>query len=124
MNDKINRGQLVRTYIGEGLAPFKFEYKGYHGDSWKFERNMKGAVQTISIYPYRFDQSMITFELYTNVKNIPRGLKKVLLIGKNVHKTDIVMLIGIIIYLLFTVGVTGIYLSASHKLKVDLQYII
>lgn len=61
MNDKINRGQLVRTYIGEGLVPFKFEYKGYHGDSWKFERNMKGAVQTISIYPYRFDQSMITF---------------------------------------------------------------
>ena len=69
MNDKINRGQLVRTYIGEGLAPFKFEYKGYHGDSWKFERNMKGAVQTISIYPYRFDQRMITFELYTDVKN-------------------------------------------------------
>ncbi|MFR8427766.1 MAG: hypothetical protein ACLVCH_09625 [Roseburia inulinivorans] len=31
MNDKINRGQLVRTYIGEGLAPFKFEYKGYQG---------------------------------------------------------------------------------------------
>ena len=60
----------------------------------------------------------------TNVKNIPRGLKKVLLIGKNVNKTDIVMLIGIIIYLLFTVGVTGIYLFASHKLKVDLQYII
>ena len=60
----------------------------------------------------------------TIVKNIPRGLKKVLLIGKNVHKTDIVMLIGIIIYLLFTVGVTGIYLFASHKLKVDLQYII
>ena len=60
----------------------------------------------------------------TNVKNIPRGLKKVLLSGKNVHKTDIVMLIGIIIYLLFTVGVTGIYLFASHKLKVDLQYII
>ena len=60
----------------------------------------------------------------TKVKNIPRGLKNVLLIGKNVHKTDIVMLIGIIIYLLFTVGVTGIYLFASHKLKVDLQYII
>ena len=60
----------------------------------------------------------------TIVKNIPRGLKKVLLIGKNVHKTDIVMLIGIIFYLLFTVGVTGIYLFASHKLKVDLQYIL
>ena len=60
----------------------------------------------------------------TNVKNIQRGLKQVLLIGKNVHKTDIVMLIGIIVYLLFTVGVTGIYLFASHKLKVNLQYII
>ena len=60
----------------------------------------------------------------TNVKNIPRCLKKVLLIGKNVHNTDIVLLIGNIIYLLFTVGVTGIYLFASHKLKVDLQYII
>ena len=58
----------------------------------------------------------------TNVKNIPRGLKKVLLIGKNVHKTDIVMLIGIIIYWLFTVGVTGIYLFASHKLKVATVY--
>ena len=60
----------------------------------------------------------------TTIKNIPNGIKKVLLIGTNVQKTDIVMLIGIIIYLLFTVGVTGIYLFASHKLKVDLQYII
>ena len=32
----------------------------------------------------------------TNVKNIPRGLKKDLFIGKNVDKTDIVMLIRII----------------------------
>lgn len=90
MNDKINRGQLVRTYIGEGLAPFKFEYKGYHGDSWKFERNMKGAVQTISIYPYRFDQSMITFELYTNVKNSEYASK----IGTNVVSAS--MLDGIV----------------------------
>lgn len=90
MNDKINRGQLVRTYIGEGLVPFKFEYKGYHGDSWKFERNMKGAVQTISIYPYRFDQSMITFELYTNVKNSEYASK----IGTNVVSAS--MLDGIV----------------------------
>ena len=90
MNDKINRGQLVRTYIAEGLAPFKFEYKGYHGDSWKFERNMKGAVQTISIYPYRFDQSMITFELYTNVKNSEYASK----IGTNVVSAS--MLDGIV----------------------------
>ena len=69
MSDKINRGELVRKYIGEGMAPFKFEYKGYQNDSWKFERKFKEVVQTISIYPYRFDQSMITFELYTSVKN-------------------------------------------------------
>lgn len=73
-----------------GLAPFKFEYKGYHGDSWKFERNMKGAVQTISIYPYRFDQSMITFELYTNVKNSEYASK----IGTNVVSAS--MLDGIV----------------------------
>ena len=69
MSNHINRGELVRKYIGEAMAPFKFEYKGYQNDSWKFERKFKTAIQTISIYPYRFDQSMITFELYTNVKN-------------------------------------------------------
>ena len=69
MNEKINRGEFVKKYIGEGLAPFKFEYRGYQGDSWKFERKFKNVMQTVSIYPYRFDQSMITFELYTNVKN-------------------------------------------------------
>ena len=65
----MERGELVRKHIGEGMAPFKFEYKGYQNDSWKFERKFKEVVQTISIYPYRFDQSMITFELYTSVKN-------------------------------------------------------
>ena len=33
MSDKINRGELVRKYIGEGMAPFKFEYKGYQNVS-------------------------------------------------------------------------------------------
>ena len=58
----------------------------------------------------------------TTIKNIPRGLKKVLLIGENVHKVDMVILIGTIMYLLFTVGVVGIYLFANYKLKVHLQY--
>ena len=60
----------------------------------------------------------------TTIKNIPRGLKKVLLIGENVHKVDMVILIGTIMYLLFTVGVVGIYLFANYRLKVHLQYIL
>lgn len=68
MSEKINRGELVRKYIGEGIAPFKFEYRGYQGDSWKFEKKFKNVTQTISIYPYRFDQGMITFDLYTDAE--------------------------------------------------------
>ena len=60
----------------------------------------------------------------TTIKNIPNGLKRVLLIGKNVQKIDIIMLIGTIIYLMFTIGVIGIYLFASHEIKVDLQYVL
>ena len=59
----------------------------------------------------------------TTIKNIPRGLKKVLLIGENVHKVDMVILIGTIMYLLFTVGVVGIYLFANYKLKVHLKFL-
>ena len=58
------------------------------------------------------------------IKNIPNGWKRVLLIGKNVQKTDILMLIGTIIYLMFTIGVISIYLFASHEIKVALQYIL
>lgn len=35
-----------------------------------------------------------------------------------------VILIGTIMYLLFTVGVVGIYLFANYRLKVHLQYIL
>lgn len=65
---KLNRGKLVRKYIGEGIAPFKFEYCGYQGDSWKFQKKFGQVTQTISIYPYRFDNHMITFELYTDAR--------------------------------------------------------
>ena len=65
---KLNRGKLVRKYIGEGIAPFKFEYSGYLGDSWKFQKKFGQVTQTISIYPYRFDNHMITFELYTDAR--------------------------------------------------------
>jgi hypothetical protein len=56
MDNKTNRGKLVRKYIGEEIEKFKFEYKGYQNDSWKYERKFKGVIQTISIYPYRFEQ--------------------------------------------------------------------
>ena len=65
---KLNRGKLVRKYIGEAMAPFGFEYKGYKGDSWVFERKQKNVVQTIGICPYRFEPSWITFELYTTAR--------------------------------------------------------
>ena len=58
----------------------------------------------------------------TTIKNIPNGIKKVLLIGTNVQKTDITILIGTIIYLMFTIGVICIYVFASHETKVELQY--
>ena len=50
------------------MAPFGFGYKGYKGDSWVFERKQKNVVQTIGIYPYRFEPSWITFELYTTAR--------------------------------------------------------
>ena len=49
----------------------------------------------------------------TTIKNIPNGIKKVLLIGTNVQKTDITILIGTIIYLMFTIGVICIYVFAD-----------
>ena len=45
-----------------------------------------------------------------------------MLIGTNVQKTDITILIGTIIYLMFTIGVICIYVFASHETKVELQY--
>lgn len=64
----MNRGNLVRKYIGEALAPFKFEYCGYQGDCWVFEKKFGRITQTICISPYRFDANMMTFELYTDAR--------------------------------------------------------
>lgn len=64
----MNPGNLIRKYIGEGIAPFKFEYVGYQGDSWKFEKKFGRITQTISIYAYRFDKTMLSFELYTDAR--------------------------------------------------------
>ena len=64
----MNKGNLIKKYIGEGIAPFKFEYVGYQGDSWIFEKKFGRITQTISIYAYRFDKSMLSFELYTDAR--------------------------------------------------------
>ena len=64
---KIQKGKLIQKYIGEGIAPFKFTYQGRKGDSWIFEKEFKGVMQTISIYEYRFGKNMISFDLYTDV---------------------------------------------------------
>lgn len=64
---KMQKGKLIQQYIGEGIAPFKFTYQGRRGDSWIFEKNFNGVIQTISIYEYRFGENMISFDLYTDV---------------------------------------------------------
>lgn len=64
---KIQKGKLIQKYIGEGIAPFKFTYQGRKGDSWIFEKEFRGVIQTISLYEYRFGKNMISFDLYTNV---------------------------------------------------------
>lgn len=64
---KIQKGKLIEKYIGEGIASFKFTYQGRRGDSWIFEKEFKGVIQTISLYEYRFEKNMISFDLYTDV---------------------------------------------------------
>lgn len=65
---KLNRGRLIRKYIGEGLREEGFSYAGYKGDVWEFQRIYKeNIIQSIYIYVYRFDPWQITFHLGTNL---------------------------------------------------------
>lgn len=68
MSNVRNKGKLIRKYIGEGIAPFKFQYKGYIGDTWEFEKVQGNIRQTIAIYLYRFDRGMLSFDLFTSVR--------------------------------------------------------
>ena len=61
------KGKLIEEHIGKGIAPFGFGYKGRKGDSWVFEKQQGKVLQTISLYEYRFDRNMISFDLYTSV---------------------------------------------------------
>ena len=68
MEKKLNRGKLVRKYIGEGLKEEGFSYVGYRGDLWMFEKPYKeNIVQLVGINIYRFDIWQVTFSLATNV---------------------------------------------------------
>lgn len=68
MNNVKSKGKLIRKYIGEGIAPFKFQYKGYVGDTWQFEKVQGNIRQTIAIYLYRFDRGMMSFDLFTSAR--------------------------------------------------------
>lgn len=68
MEKRLNRGRLIRKYIGEGLREEGFSYAGYKGDVWEFQRIYKeNIIQSIYIYVYRFDPWQITFHLGTNL---------------------------------------------------------
>lgn len=68
MEKKLNRGKLIRKYIGEGLKEEGFSYAGYQGDVWMFEKPCKeNIIQSVGINIYRFDVWQITFMLATNV---------------------------------------------------------
>lgn len=68
MEKKLNRGKLIRKYVGEGLKKEGFSYAGYKGDVWMFEKVYKeNIIQSVGINIYRFDIWQITFHLGTNV---------------------------------------------------------
>lgn len=68
MEKKLNRGKLIRKYMGEGLKEEGFSYAGYKGDVWIFEKVYKdNIIQSIGINIYRFDLWQITFHLGTSV---------------------------------------------------------
>lgn len=68
MEKKLNRGKLIKKYIGEGLKDLGFSYAGYRGDVWMFEKVYKeNIIQSVGINIYRFDVWQITFMLATNV---------------------------------------------------------
>ena len=50
----------------------------------------------------------------TTIKNIPNGIKKVLLIGTNVQKTDITILIGTINYLMKNIELENLESSVEY----------
>lgn len=69
MEKKLNRGKLIRKYIGEGLKEEGFSYAGYRSDVWMFEKAYKeNIIQTVGVNIYRFDVWQITFMLATNVR--------------------------------------------------------
>lgn len=41
---KLNRGKLIREYIGEGKKEKGFSYAGYRGDLWMFEKAYKDNI--------------------------------------------------------------------------------
>lgn len=70
INIVVIKGRLVRRYIGEAIAPYGFKYSGFDCGSWnwEFKRKCGKITQTISIVPYRFNNHMISFELYTTAR--------------------------------------------------------
>ena len=67
MVTKLNRGKIIKKYIGEGLADLGFSYKGYE-DEYVFERKQGELIWYVGISVYRFAPWQITFDARTNIK--------------------------------------------------------
>ena len=68
IDKKLNRGKVIRKYVGEGLKEEGFSYAGYQGGLWTFQKVYKeNIIQSIGITVYRFDVWQISFILETNV---------------------------------------------------------
>ena len=52
MEKKLNRGRLIRKYIGEGLREEGFSYAGYKGDVWEFQRIYKENIIQLEFVTY------------------------------------------------------------------------
>lgn len=67
METKLKRGEIIKKYVGEGLADLGFSYGEYEENTWIFQRNLGKLTWYVYIYVYRFDPWQITFHLGTNV---------------------------------------------------------
>ena len=67
----INKVKYVKKYVGEVLEKEGFRYAGKQGGVWIFEKETENAVQNVGIFLYRFDRSMVSFQIFTDKDPLP-----------------------------------------------------
>ncbi len=72
MGTKLNRGKIIKKYIGEGLSDLGFLYEKSASDIWMFKKEQGQLMWFVYIDVYRFDPWQATFFLETNVPGAMR----------------------------------------------------